>query len=421
MRKDPLEYFQALGLNPGAGPVEIRRAYRQMVRRWHPDLFKPGSPMQTTAEDVTKEINEAYEHLYRKRLYRKFMDKSAPVPEPPPEAGVDSPPEGPEPGSKAARGGPWWPFGRRRREGPRDPGGKAPGRRGRRWAAVAAGLAGLGLLASALPRLLDVASQWAMAAPPTARAAQAPAGPGPAAVAAEPGSPGTAPAPEQAPSHPRAARPAAQTSEPGIPERTLRSLGAAESPGPAEETALFQGAGAGPALPLNAWIERPVAPGFGAAAAAGVDGDPTAPGLLARAENLLEVFGVGDTRSRVIAVQGKPDEAGVGVLRYGASVVYLDGGYVSGWTNRYPRLRVRSWPSFEAAALDRFEPGSSREAVVRAQGLPEAFTLLTYSYGTSTIFFDNGLVRSWTEGDVPLHSLEEPVLGFRDPAAAPGP
>src|SRR5579871_6217004 len=76
MRQNIQEHFRVLGLHPGVGPLEIRRAYRLMVQRWHPDHFKPGSPMQATAEDITKDLNNAFEQLYRKKLYRKFLNKS---------------------------------------------------------------------------------------------------------------------------------------------------------------------------------------------------------------------------------------------------------------------------------------------------------------------------------------------------------
>lgn len=93
MRKDLLKYYEALGLSPGATPEEIKRSYRTLLHRWHPDLFKARSLMQTTAADITKELNEAYEFLIKKKLYRQFPPKTErktfvpdPAPEPIPRA-----------------------------------------------------------------------------------------------------------------------------------------------------------------------------------------------------------------------------------------------------------------------------------------------------------------------------------------------
>ena len=73
MRPDLHRYFITLGLSPGASANDIRGAYRKLIQEWHPDRFTAGSLMQTTAEDHTKDLNEAYENLYKKRLYRKFL------------------------------------------------------------------------------------------------------------------------------------------------------------------------------------------------------------------------------------------------------------------------------------------------------------------------------------------------------------
>jgi len=51
-------YYQILGLNPSAGADEIRRAYRILARRYHPDL-NPGKP----SEERFKLIAEAYSVL----------------------------------------------------------------------------------------------------------------------------------------------------------------------------------------------------------------------------------------------------------------------------------------------------------------------------------------------------------------------
>jgi molecular chaperone DnaJ len=52
-------YFADLELSPEAGLEEIKKAYRRLVRRFHPDL----NPKDAYAEESFKRIQEAYEHL----------------------------------------------------------------------------------------------------------------------------------------------------------------------------------------------------------------------------------------------------------------------------------------------------------------------------------------------------------------------
>jgi curved DNA-binding protein CbpA len=54
--------YEILGLTPGASQDEIKRAYRQLIRIWHPDGFTdPVKKLQ--AEERTKIINAAYKKL----------------------------------------------------------------------------------------------------------------------------------------------------------------------------------------------------------------------------------------------------------------------------------------------------------------------------------------------------------------------
>lgn len=70
------DVWAVLGLQPGASAAELKRAFRQQARRWHPDL-NPGDP---TAEERFKSINAAYAVLSdpsRQRAWRQGVDSGA--------------------------------------------------------------------------------------------------------------------------------------------------------------------------------------------------------------------------------------------------------------------------------------------------------------------------------------------------------
>ena len=55
--------LELLGLQPGAAAQEIKAAYRDMAKVWHPDRFSHAPRLQEKAQNKLKEINEAYEPL----------------------------------------------------------------------------------------------------------------------------------------------------------------------------------------------------------------------------------------------------------------------------------------------------------------------------------------------------------------------
>lgn len=50
-----------LGVTAASSPQQVREAYLDLVKVWHPDRFPPGSRLKLKAEEKLKEINAAYE------------------------------------------------------------------------------------------------------------------------------------------------------------------------------------------------------------------------------------------------------------------------------------------------------------------------------------------------------------------------
>ena len=68
---DKRDYYEVLGLSKGAGDAEIKKAYRSLAKKYHPDM----NPDNKEAEAKFKEINEAYAVLSdadKKAKYDQF-------------------------------------------------------------------------------------------------------------------------------------------------------------------------------------------------------------------------------------------------------------------------------------------------------------------------------------------------------------
>ncbi len=58
--------YKVLGVSPSAADDDIKKAYRALARKYHPDNYA-GSDLADIAEEKMKEINEAYDQIQKER------------------------------------------------------------------------------------------------------------------------------------------------------------------------------------------------------------------------------------------------------------------------------------------------------------------------------------------------------------------
>ena len=65
------DFYQVLDVSKDASQEEIKKAYRKLARKWHPDL----NPGNKEAEQKFKEISQAYDCIgdkEKRKLYDEF-------------------------------------------------------------------------------------------------------------------------------------------------------------------------------------------------------------------------------------------------------------------------------------------------------------------------------------------------------------
>ena len=63
MSKNP---YDVLGVSPNASDEEVKKAYRELTRKYHPDA-NVNNPLADLAEEKFKEVQEAYDEIMKER------------------------------------------------------------------------------------------------------------------------------------------------------------------------------------------------------------------------------------------------------------------------------------------------------------------------------------------------------------------
>ena len=68
--------YEILGVKPGASQDEIKKAYRQLIKKYHPDQYGD-NPLKELAQEKLIEINKAYEMLTKNESSGSYSNNSS--------------------------------------------------------------------------------------------------------------------------------------------------------------------------------------------------------------------------------------------------------------------------------------------------------------------------------------------------------
>lgn len=98
----------------------------------------------------------------------------------------------------------------------------------------------------------------------------------------------------------------------------------------------------------------------------------------------------------MLAAQGTPEIISDAKFLYDYFTVRFENGRVKSWDNISKNLKAVLLPSSKVQALDYFTIGSTKDEVLAVQGTPQSVSDTEFGYDYSTVRFESGRVKSWS-------------------------
>jgi curved DNA-binding protein CbpA len=384
------QYYNALGLEPGASMEEVKKARRDLVKVWHPDRFSNDPRLQQKAQEKLKEINEAYERLQSSyRGHRPRVSRQGSKADPPPELGKNRYGE-----SQASPESP--------AQADRSP--ETPVSPDMRWAAV--------IMVLLLVRVIysPISAPSKATAPKTKETSSVTLSQSPATSLptkdASSQTRGKIPIKERSPSAEESEKKYQEPREQGKPHTQWQPVlpsGYFGIGSTRDDVLAIQGE---PSIIVgNTWHYKDSSVDFhGNQVSSYSDFSkklkvrvlPSGDTSEARSRGY---FTIGSTKDEVLAIQGTPASVIGNMWLYRDSSVDFYGHQVSGYSNVSKNLKVRVLPSgdtSEARSRGYFTIGSTKDEVLAIQGTPWSVIGNTWHYGDSSVYFYGNQVSSYS-------------------------
>lgn len=393
--------YQLLGLHPGASFDDVKRAYRELAKKWHPDRYSDAPPWaRLRAEEKFKDLQEAYQRILSGPLScgPGFKEETSAR-----QSGAFKKASSPGPGTRSSK-----PFGAFSRVSNNTLG---------RWAGVVAVVAVIALWAA-----------WALRQEGTSpREKGSPKKPEAPIVqdqkAAEPLAPQLPSTAQDLLSSPlKAPMQDVNLTEPGPPPSKAPLQPEATFGLGSTERDVLRAQGSPDRRSAGRWTYGLSEVRFQDGRVVGYDNfDGRLRVLIKPAKAPAQVeadgfFTLGSSRDDVLRIQGTPTAVRGSVWHYGFSSVRFVEDRVAAYDNSFGNLKVRLLPSREYLETMQGVPpsfftiGSSTDEVLAVQGTPTSVRGNMWFYDFADVMFRNGRVGWVNDPQGRLRFVEKDAL-----------